>query len=201
MKRLEAPLKNPHSLCAALAMFINEQNGRYVLACSGGRDTALYIPLPEMYAGCTKRLDPLNLSSLVTVSVALSRPRVAKAKPDRKSYECKASRFVWKFFDGKRARGTEGRVALDIIYGKRREGRYGMAVHERFDPTRRAMDGREHTGAAPLWAPARAGQERSRPRQSPFREPRTAGGGAAATGAGREGRARIGRDNLPANFI
>jgi len=91
-------------------MFINERNGRYV-ACSGGRDTALRIPLPEMYAGCTKRVDPLNLSSLVTVSVALSHPRVAKAKPSRKSYECKASRFVWKFFDGKRAGGTEGRLA------------------------------------------------------------------------------------------
>jgi len=36
-----------------------------------------------VYPECTKQVDLLNLSSLVTVSVALSRPRAAKAKPGK----------------------------------------------------------------------------------------------------------------------
>jgi len=167
-------------------MFINERNGRYV-ACSGGRDTALRIPLPEMYADCTKRVDPLNLSSLVTVSVALSRPRVAKAKPRRKSYECEASRFVWKFFDGKRAGGTEGRLAETL--SMERGGKVVM----------------EWRGARGSTLRTDGGNARWRPRFSPgpVRSGRDLGSrhfaSLARPARGRESERRL--DNLPANFL
>lgn len=54
-----------------------------------------------------------------------------------KSYECNAIWSVWKFFERGSEPGTEGRArgGRDIIYGKRRRGRYGMVVREWFDPT------------------------------------------------------------------
>lgn len=68
----------------------------------------------RVHSEYTKQVGLLNLSSLVTVSVALSRPRAAKAKLRGKSYECKATRFVWKFFDGKRARNRRAGVCRAV---------------------------------------------------------------------------------------
>lgn len=99
-------------------------------------------------------MELLNLLSLVTVSVALSRSYAAKAKPWKKGYECKATRFSYGNSLTGSEPGTEGRVqdGRDIIYGKSRRGRYGM-VHERFDST--AVPMVERTPVAPLYLQGR----------------------------------------------
>lgn len=92
----------------------------------------------------------LNLSSLVTVSVALSRPRAAKTNLG-KATNARQLGSYGNSLTGSEP-GTEGRAqgSRDIIYGKRRKGRYGMVVCEWFDPTVASCHSRENIGGPAL---------------------------------------------------
>lgn len=103
-------------------------------------------------------MDILNLLSLVTVSVALSRPCAARAMACHgRKKEATNARQLGSYGNSLTGSepGTEGRVqdGRDIIYRKSRRGRYGMVVHERFDST--AVPMVERTPVAPLYSQGR----------------------------------------------
>ncbi|CAL1688113.1 unnamed protein product [Lasius platythorax] len=92
----------------------------------------------RVYPECTKQVDLLNPSSLVTVSAALSRPRAAKAKLRGKATNARQSGSYGNSLMGSEP-GTEGRVCAGrprhYLWKEEERGRYGMVVREWFDPT------------------------------------------------------------------
>lgn len=111
----------------------------------------------RVYPGCTKQVDLLNPSSLVTVSVALSRPRAAKAKLRGKATNARQSGLYGNSLMGSEP-GTEGRVCAGrprhYLWKEEERGRYGMVVREWFDPT---IVPRQREHRWPRFNPGRAG--------------------------------------------
>lgn len=76
----------------------------------------------------------------------------------KKGYECKATRFVWKFFDGKRARNQRAGAGRSRHYLWKEQERSlwnGGARAVRFYRHRRAVPVAERTPVAPLYPQGR----------------------------------------------
>lgn len=99
-----------------------------------------------------RQVDLLNLSSLVTLSAAPSRTSTCReSQAWEKPWECNPGSYGNSLTGSEPGTERRPRRGRDIIYGKRRKGRYGMVVVRVVRPyRRRAMA--ERTSVAPLWS-------------------------------------------------